>query len=51
MLIISILFVTLYLGIVILLHRGCAPLRQFASLLREVVSSRSATIPAAAELV
>jgi PST family polysaccharide transporter len=47
---ISSLFVTLYLGVVILLHRGCAPLRQFASLLREVVTSRSATIPAA-ELV
>lgn len=33
--IISALFVTLYLGTVILLHWGCAPLRQFASLVRE----------------
>ena len=46
----SALFVTLYLGAVILLHRGCAPLRQFASLLREVVPSRRVTRPAA-ELV
>jgi PST family polysaccharide transporter len=45
--IISALFVTLYLGVVILLHRGYAPLRQFASLLREVASSRRATRPAA----
>jgi O-antigen/teichoic acid export membrane protein len=48
--IISALFVTLYLGMVILLHWGCAPLRQLASLLREVAPSRGATIPAA-ELV
>jgi PST family polysaccharide transporter len=48
--IISALFVTLYLGVVILLHWGCAPLRQFANLLREVFPSRSATRPAA-ELV
>jgi PST family polysaccharide transporter len=57
MVVISALFVTLYLGLVILLHWGCAPLRQFGSLLREAAQSRSATIPArsatipAAELV
>lgn len=44
--IISTLFVTLYLGLVILLHWGCAPLRQFASLLRDVASSRRMTRPA-----
>jgi polysaccharide transporter, PST family len=44
--IISALFVTLYLGAVILLHWGCAPLRQFASLLREVAPSRRVTKPA-----
>jgi PST family polysaccharide transporter len=49
-LIISVLFVTLYMGTVILLHWGCAPLRQFASLLREVAPSRRVTRPAA-ELV
>ncbi len=38
--IISTLFVTLYLGAVILFHRGLAPLRQFASLLRELAPSR-----------
>jgi PST family polysaccharide transporter len=46
-LIISPVFVTLYLGVVILLHRGCAPLRQFASLLREAAQSRSVARPAA----
>lgn len=30
------LFLTLYLGAVILLHRGCGPLRQLANLLREL---------------
>jgi O-antigen/teichoic acid export membrane protein len=50
LIIISALFVTLYLGAVILLHWGCAPLRQFASLLREVAPSRRVTSPAA-ELV
>jgi PST family polysaccharide transporter len=38
--IISALFVTLYLGTVILLHWGCAPLRQFLSLLWEVAPGR-----------
>jgi PST family polysaccharide transporter len=33
--VISAVFVTLYLGVVILLHRGCAPLRQLVGLLRE----------------
>jgi PST family polysaccharide transporter len=40
---VSLLFITLYLGIVILLHWGCSPLRQFASLLRELTPSRKAT--------
>jgi PST family polysaccharide transporter len=48
--IISALFVTLYLATVILLHWGCAPLRQFASLLREAAQSRRVPRPAA-ELV
>jgi PST family polysaccharide transporter len=38
--IVSALFVTLYLGTVTLLHRGCAPLRQLLSLLREVAPRR-----------
>jgi O-antigen/teichoic acid export membrane protein len=45
--IISALFVTLYLGSVTLLHWGCAPLRQFSSLLREVAPSRGITRSAA----
>ena len=48
--IISALFTTLYLGVVILLHWGCAPLRQLGNLLRELAPSRSAPRPAA-ELV
>jgi PST family polysaccharide transporter len=36
---ISVLFGTLYLGAVILLHRGCAPLYQVARLLREMLPS------------
>jgi PST family polysaccharide transporter len=31
------LFIPLYLGAVILLHRGCAPLNQLAGLIREIV--------------
>jgi PST family polysaccharide transporter len=46
----SLLFVTLYLCSVILLHWGCAPLRQFGGLLREVAHSGKARRPAA-ELV
>jgi PST family polysaccharide transporter len=34
---ISVLFVALYLSVVILLHRGTAPLRQLAGLLRDMV--------------
>src|SRR5207247_4215535 len=34
----SFLFGTLYIGGIILLHRGCAPLYQFAGLFREMVS-------------
>jgi O-antigen/teichoic acid export membrane protein len=45
--VISALFVTLYLGVVISLYRGCAPLRQLASLLSEAARSRRATTPAA----
>jgi PST family polysaccharide transporter len=45
--IISTLFVALYLAMTILLHRGLAPLRQLTSLLRELAPSRKATRPAA----
>jgi O-antigen/teichoic acid export membrane protein len=48
-LIISTLFVTLYLGMVILFYWGLAPLRQLASLLRELAPARKDT--AAAEAV
>jgi O-antigen/teichoic acid export membrane protein len=43
----SSVFVILYVGAVILLHWGCAPLRQLAGLLREVAPRRIATSPAA----
>jgi len=43
----SALFFTLYLGAVILLHQGLAPLRQLAALLRELAPPRGATSPAA----
>jgi len=45
--IISMLFVTAYLAASIALHRGLAPLRQCASLLRELAPSRKAAGPAA----
>jgi len=45
--IISTLFVTLYLGAVILFHWGLAPLRQLASLLRELAPARKETMPVA----
>jgi PST family polysaccharide transporter len=48
--IISTLFITLYLGTVILLHWGLGPLRRLASLLRELGPSRK-TAGAAAEPV
>ena len=38
--VISAVFATFYLSLVVLLHRGFGPLRQFASLLREVAPSR-----------
>jgi PST family polysaccharide transporter len=38
--IVSALFVTLYLGVVILLHWGWAPLRQLASLLQDLAPAR-----------
>jgi PST family polysaccharide transporter len=44
--IISAVFVALYLGTVILLHWGVAPLRQLATLLRELAPTRTATRPA-----
>ena len=43
----STVFVTLYLGTVILLHWGLAPLGQLASLLRELAPAREDTRPAA----
>jgi PST family polysaccharide transporter len=43
--IISTLFVALYLGATTVLHWGLAPLRQLASLLRELVPSRKNTRP------
>jgi PST family polysaccharide transporter len=43
--IISVLFLTLYVGTVIVLHRGVAPLQQLASLLRELAPARSAKRP------
>jgi PST family polysaccharide transporter len=45
--IISTLFVTIYLGTTIVLHWGLAPLRQLTSLLRELAPSRKDTKPAA----
>jgi PST family polysaccharide transporter len=44
---ISTVFVTLYLGTTIALHWGLAPLRQLASLLRELAPSRKDTRPTA----
>ena len=44
--VISTLFVVLYLSTVILLYRGLGPLRQLASLLRELAPSRKDTKPA-----
>lgn len=41
---ISMLFSILYLGTVILFHRGLAPLRQLACLLRELAPSRKAAV-------
>jgi PST family polysaccharide transporter len=45
--IISSLFVTLYVVTVILLHWGVAPLRQIATLLRELTPTREASGPTA----
>jgi PST family polysaccharide transporter len=41
----SILFVTLYLVMVILIYRGLAPLREFGGLLRELAPSQKETTP------
>ena len=44
---ISALYLTLYLGFVIVSHKGCAPLRQLVSLLREIApESRSSALQA-----
>jgi cytosine/uracil/thiamine/allantoin permease len=43
---ISILFFALYLAMVILFHRGLAPMRQLAGLLRELAPSRKTEKPA-----
>jgi PST family polysaccharide transporter len=43
--IISAIFVTLYLGTVILLHRGLAPLQELATLLRELAPTRGTMRP------
>jgi PST family polysaccharide transporter len=40
---VSMLFVTIYLAMVILLHRGFTPLLQFAGVLREAIPSRQAS--------
>jgi PST family polysaccharide transporter len=45
--VVSALFVTLYLGTVILLHRGLAPLHQLGTLLGELAPTRGATKPTA----
>lgn len=42
---ITILFGALYLGAVILLHRGTAPLKQFAGLVREMISRNRSANP------
>jgi O-antigen/teichoic acid export membrane protein len=48
--VISVVFLMLYLGAVILLHRGCAPLRQVGSLLLELAPvSRTPALQAAAK--
>lgn len=46
--IISVLFVTLYLGAVTVLHGGCAPIRQLANLLRELTQEKISTGSASA---
>lgn len=50
--VVSAIFGAFYLGVVILLHRGCAPLRQFLGLLREIApkSKPSKLEPAASEI-
>ena len=46
----SVLFGALYLGIVILLHRGCDPLYQVARLLREMIPwGKTSKLPAAGD--
>jgi PST family polysaccharide transporter len=48
--VISAVFLTLYLGAVIVSHRGCAPLRQLVGLLREFTpASRSSVLQAVAK--
>jgi len=45
--VISGIFVVLYLGVVVLLHRGCAPLYQLGRLLREMLPRRGSSEAAA----
>jgi len=45
--VISLIFITVYLGAVISFYRGLAPLRQLASLLRDLTPTRNATKSAA----
>jgi len=47
LIVISALFVTLYVGTVILLHWGLAPLQQIVTLLHELAPARNATRPTA----
>ena len=44
-------FVIIYLGIVILLHWGCGPLRQVATLIRELGPAQGRARAAVAETV
>jgi polysaccharide transporter, PST family len=41
---IALLFATLYLGAVILLHQGCAPLYQLAGFIEDIISSRKSRL-------
>jgi len=44
---ISSVFVTFYMGVVILLHRGCGPLRQLAGVVRDLRPARKVASPVA----
>ena len=51
--VVTALFAALYLALVILLHRGCAPLNRLARLLREMTSrgELSASAPGSEQVV